>query len=72
MILHRLHVGILPKQIATDLNLSYHTVVEHIARAMHSLQAHSRIRLLNAAICHGFIPLDPNVTAAVDRGGPFP
>ena len=54
-ILARLHAGILPKQIATELNLSYHTVVEHLDRAGATLNAHGRVPLINAAIEHGFI-----------------
>ena len=58
-ILARLHAGILPKQIATELNLSYHTVVEHLDRARATLNTHGRVPLINAAIEPGFISGSP-------------
>ena len=51
--------GLQPKQIASLLRLSYHTVVEHINRAMHSLGAHTQAELVALAIWHGFVVLPP-------------
>ena len=68
-ILARLHAGILPKQIATELSLSYETVVEHLGRAARTFGTHGRVPLINAAIEHGFIrvPPPPNLGAARSR-----
>ncbi len=54
-VLRRLRAGRLPKEIAAELDLSYHTVVEHIGGAMAALGAHSRIPLMNAVTRHRFL-----------------
>ena len=54
-ILVRSHSGIFPKKIATELGLSYETVVEHVDRAARAFGTHGRVRRLSAAISHGFI-----------------
>ena len=70
-ILNRLQAGVLPKQIAVELGLSYYTIVEHIARAMGRFSAHSRIQLINAAIGHGFIkPPTPTLAPSEDDARP--
>lgn len=67
-ILRKLHTGRLPKEIAAEFGISYHTVVEHIARSMVALRVRRRIPLLNVAARHGFLEL--SVTNAARPADP--
>lgn len=55
-VLHHLALGHTTQQVATALNISWHTANRHRANVMHKLGAHNQIELLRNAEKHGLIP----------------
>lgn len=55
-VLHHLALGHTTQQVATALNISWHTANRHRANVMHKLGAHNQIELLCNAEKHGLIP----------------
>ena len=62
--------GLQPKQIASLVHRSYHTLVEHINRAARALGAHTKAELVALAIQHGFVVLPPPPRLGIDPEPP--